>query len=49
MASEYRKKLMEKYKKRGVKFNEKTGLPLGMEQIYKKDSKLFFISFLDCW
>lgn len=41
MASEYRKKLMEKYKKRGVKFNEKTGLPLGMEQIYKKDSKLF--------
>tara|TARA_R110002020_G_scaffold95090_2_gene228348 strand:- start:58 stop:294 length:237 start_codon:yes stop_codon:yes gene_type:complete len=41
MASEYREKLMKKYKKLGVKFDKETGLPLGMTQIYKEDSELF--------
>lgn len=41
MASEYRKKLMEKYKIRGVEFDKKTGLPLGMKQIYENDTELF--------
>jgi len=41
MTTEYRKKLMEKYKKRGVKFNKETGLPLQMKQIFEDDKELF--------
>ena len=40
MASEYRKKLMKKYKKLGVEFDE-NGKPLNMKQIYEDDRELF--------
>jgi|TARA_R110000824_G_scaffold32730_1_gene105483 hypothetical protein len=37
--SDYRKDLIKKYEKKGVKF--KNGKPLGMKQIYENDSELF--------